>query len=148
MKIAVITDDGETISAHFGQARHFLVFTTENGAIVARELRAKVGHDDFAGEEHARGDHEHSEEHEHHEHHGRHDTRGHGFGHGASGRHAAMMGAITDCDVLLARGMGQGAYKALQEAGITPLTTEIRSAEQAVQAYLAGGLVDRPERRH
>jgi predicted Fe-Mo cluster-binding NifX family protein len=142
MKIAAITDDGETISAHFGRARHFLVFTVEDGAIVARELRAKAGHDEFAGEEHGHG------EHEHHEHHGRHDPRGHGFGHGAGRRHAAMMAAITDCDVLLARGMGQGAYLALQAAGTTPMTTEIKSAEQAVQAYLAGEIVDRPERRH
>jgi predicted Fe-Mo cluster-binding NifX family protein len=140
MKIAVITDDGKTISAHFGRARHFLVFTVEDGDIVAQELRAKAGHEEFGGGEHG--------EHEHHEHHGQNDARGHGFGHSAGRRHAAMMAAITDCDVLLARGMGHGAYLALQEAGITPLTTEIKSAEEAVQAYLSGDLVDRPERRH
>jgi predicted Fe-Mo cluster-binding NifX family protein len=139
MKIAAITDDGESISAHFGRARQFLVFTVEDGVLVSRELRAKAGHDEFAGEEHDHG---------HHEHHGRDDPRGHGFGRGAGGRHTEMMAAITDCDVLLARGMGQGAYLALQQAGITPITTEIKSAEAAVQAYLSGEIVDRPERRH
>jgi hypothetical protein len=29
-----------------------------------------------------------------------------------------------------------------------PITTEIKAIEDAVQAYLAGDLVDRPERRH
>jgi predicted Fe-Mo cluster-binding NifX family protein len=144
MKIAVITDDGETISAHFGRAPYFSVYTIEDGAITARELRQKAGHDDFAGAEH-----EHEHEHgEHHEHHGRDDPRGHGFGRGAGKRHTAMMTSITDCDVVLARGMGQGAYQSLKQAGIMPLTTDIRSVEAAVQAYLEGNIVDRPERRH
>lgn len=140
MKIAAITDDGKTISAHFGRARHYLVYTVEDGEIAARELRDKSGHHDFAG-------HEHDGEHEH-DHHGRSDPRGHGFGHGSGRRHAQMISAIKDCDVLLARGMGQGAYLSLEEANIKPITTEIKAIEDAVQAYLAGEIVDRPERRH
>lgn len=149
MKIAVITDDGKTISAHFGRARHFMVYTVEEGEILSRDVRDKKGHHDF-------GEHGHDGEHEHHghgrhgdhEHHGRRDPRGHGFGHGAGRRHALMLASITDCDVLLARGMGQGAYRALQEANIETITTEIKSIEQAVEAYLTGAIVDRPERRH
>lgn len=158
MKIAAITDDGQRISAHFGRARHFLVFTVEDGEILSREMRDKAGHHDFteeAGgehethEHHGHGErHEHQEDDEHHAHHGRHDPRGHGFGRGAGRRHARMIAAIEDCDVLLARGMGQGAYRALQEANITAITTEIKSVEGAVEAYLAGKIVDRPERRH
>jgi hypothetical protein len=34
------------------------------------------------------------------------DPRGHGFGASAQDRHARMVGAIADCQVLLARGMG------------------------------------------
>lgn len=143
MKIVAITDDGQSISAHFGRARHFLVYTVEGGEIVDREMRDKTGHDDFADEEH--DEHEH---HGDHEHHGRHDPRGQGFGRGAGRRHARMIAAIEDCDVLLARGMGQSAYSALQEANITAITMEIKSAEEAVEAYLAGKIVDRPERRH
>lgn len=142
MKIAVITDNGETISAHFGRARHFLVFDAAAGKIVGHELRDKAGHDDFTAHEHGQGHHDH------HEHHGRHDPRGHGFGHGSGRRHARMLAAIEDCNVLLARGMGRGAYQALKQANITPITTEIKSAEEAVQAFLTGSIVDRPERRH
>lgn len=142
MKIAAISDDGKTISAHFGRARHYLVYTVEDGEIVDRELRDKAGHHEFAGHEH-HGGHEHD-----HDHHGRDDPRGHGFGRGAGRRHAQMISAIEDCDLLLARGMGQGAYLALQEANITPITTELKMIEDAVQAYLAGEIVDRPERRH
>ena len=41
MKIAAITDDGKTISLHFGRAQQYLVATVENGQIVNRELRDK-----------------------------------------------------------------------------------------------------------
>lgn len=150
MKIAAITDDGTKLSAHFGRARHFLVLTAQDGEIVARELRDKVGHQDFAHEGHSHG-HSHEHEHdagEHHAHHGRNDPRGHGFGRGSGQRHASMMAAIADCEVLLARGMGQGAALALEKAGIQPITTEIRTIDEAVQAYLSGEIADRPERRH
>ncbi len=35
MKIAAITDDGKTISLHFGRAQQYLVATVENGQIVS-----------------------------------------------------------------------------------------------------------------
>jgi predicted Fe-Mo cluster-binding NifX family protein len=41
MKIAVITDDMKTISAHFGRAQYYLVFTVENGKIIAPESHPK-----------------------------------------------------------------------------------------------------------
>jgi hypothetical protein len=53
MKIAAITDDGKTISQHFGRASHYLVATVENGQIISRELREKLGHSQFASEPHA-----------------------------------------------------------------------------------------------
>lgn len=135
MKIAAITDDGKTISAHFGRAQHYLVLTVENGEIVAEELRDKAGHHTFSG-------------HEHDHHHGHDDPRGHGFGRGARQRHAQMLANIQDCDLLLARGMGRGAQQALAEAGIETILTEMKPIDAALQAYLRGELVDRPERLH
>ncbi len=52
MKIAAITDDGKTISQHFGRAAHYLVATVEDGKIVNREMRDKLGHAHFANEPH------------------------------------------------------------------------------------------------
>ncbi len=43
MKIAFATQDGQTISRHFGRAPHYLV-TIENGAVAQRELRDKASH--------------------------------------------------------------------------------------------------------
>jgi predicted Fe-Mo cluster-binding NifX family protein len=44
MKIAAVSDDGTTISAHFGRAPFYVVVTVEDGRIVARETRDKMGH--------------------------------------------------------------------------------------------------------
>ncbi|MCL4239405.1 MAG: dinitrogenase iron-molybdenum cofactor biosynthesis protein [Anaerolineae bacterium] len=135
MKIAVVTDNGQTISAHFGRAPYYLVFTVENGAISRRELREKAGHHQFAGEHHEHGDcHEHGHE--------------HGTGPHAADKHARMIEAITDCQVMIVRGMGRGAYTAMQQASITPFVTDIADPEAAVRAYLAGKLVDLTDRLH
>lgn len=133
MKIAAVTDDGQTISAHFGRALHYLVVTVESGQVMAREQRDKAGH------HHCHGEHDHPHDHNH-EHH-----NGHAGGHE---RHAQMIAAITDCEIVLARGMGGGMYANLQQAGIRPILTTVASIDEAVAAYLVGDLEDHPERLH
>jgi predicted Fe-Mo cluster-binding NifX family protein len=130
MKIAIVTDDFKTISAHFGRAMHYTVFTIENGQVSARESRDKAGHHQFA-------------EHSLHSHHGLHGTDP-----ASEDRHAAMMTTIADCQVLLACGMGAGAYNALKQRGINPIITDMHEIQAAVEAYLAGSLTDHPERLH
>jgi len=98
MKIAVVTEDGNTISQHFGRAPYYQVLTIEDGKIVHKEQRDKAGHSTFAG---------HDEEHLA-------PGERHGFDAGAQARHASMMGNIIDCQVLIARGMGWGAYESLK----------------------------------
>jgi predicted Fe-Mo cluster-binding NifX family protein len=131
LKIAVVTNNGETISRHFGRARSYLVVTIEDGRVVDRELRAKAGHDDFAGNH---GDHVAGQP--------------RGYGHSAPEKHRAMTESILDCGVLIAGGMGQGAHQAVQEAGIEALTTEERTIEVAIDRYLRGDLVNATDRLH
>jgi len=135
MKIAAVSEDGVTISQHFGRAPFYVVVTVEDGKIVARERRDKMGHAQFAGEPHAEASHGA-------------DPRGHGFDAGAQSRHARMAAAIADCQVLLARGMGAGAYQSMAEAGIRPVITDVPTIDEAVQAYLAGTLEDHVEKLH
>ena len=61
---------------------------------------------------------------------------------------AASTAAIADCQVLLARGMGSGAYEGMKQAGIRPIVTDIANIDEAVQAYLSGRAVDHTERLH
>jgi len=130
MKIAVVSDDLQTISAHFGRAQYYLIYTVENGQVAGQETRTKPGHNQLAGEQH--------------EHHG----EPHGMDAHSDARHGNMMDVIMDCDVLITRGMGQGAYNGLKLRSIQPIITDIPEARAAVDAYLAGTLIDHPERLH
>lgn len=127
MKIAAVTDDGKTISLHFGRAQNYLVYTVEDGQITGQELRDKVSHHHAAQEP----DHSH-----------------HDQGEEADHKHNTMLASIMDCEALLARGMGRGAYLALQAAHIKPIVTDIPAIEDAVQAYIQGDIVDHTEKLH
>lgn len=59
-----------------------------------------------------------------------------------------MIEPIQDCQILIARGMGGGAFSHLQEAGIQALLTEHEDVASALRAYQAGELEHRPERLH
>jgi predicted Fe-Mo cluster-binding NifX family protein len=145
MKIAAVSDDGTTISHHFGRAPIYVVVTVEDGNIVSREQREKMGHRQFA-----QGDHEHSHDHDHDhgaEHHTA-DPRGHGMHAQAHERHQQMASAIADCEAVLARGMGRGAYQGMQASGIRPVITDIAAIDEAVLAYVEGSIVDHTERLH
>ena len=132
MKIAAITDDGKTISQHFGRAPYYLVMTVEQGQIVQREMRDKLGHAHFANDPHEE------------------DQPGqpHGFGPAAQNRHTQMADAIADCQALLCGGMGRGAYESMRARGITPVVTDIASIDEAARAFIEGRLTDQTERLH
>ena len=141
MKIAAITDDGETISQHFGRAPYYAVFTVEDGKIVKQEVREKLGHAQFQAE----GGHGHGHDHGHAD---AHEPGRHGYGAEAQSRHARMAASIADCRALLCRGMGWGAYESMKEHGITPIVTDIVEIESAVRAYVDGSIEDLTDRLH
>jgi predicted Fe-Mo cluster-binding NifX family protein len=132
MKIAAITDDGKTISQHFGRAQHYLVATVENGQIISRELRDKLGHKQFANEPHPE------------------EVPGqpHGMDPASHNKHMRMAESIADCEALLCRGMGMGAYESMKQANIHPVVTDIASIDEAVMAYVEGKIVDLVDRLH
>jgi predicted Fe-Mo cluster-binding NifX family protein len=134
MKIAAVTDDGSTISQHFGRAPFYLVLTIEDGKVSSREQRDKPGHSQFFrnGEAHGHG----------------HGSDAHGFDQASQDRHTTMAAAISDCQVLLARGMGAGAYQSLLQAGIRPIVTDITSIEEAAAAFIAGTIENHVDRLH
>ncbi len=132
MKIASITDDGNTISQHFGRAQHYLVATVENGEIIGRELREKLGHAQFANDPHPVEK----------------PGQPHGMDPASHNRHLQMAEAIADCEALLCRGMGMGAYESMKTRGIRPIVTDIASIDEAVMAYVEGRIVDLVERLH
>ena len=132
MKIAVITEDGKTISQHFGRAAYYLVATLADGQIVGQELRDKLGHNHFANQsEHTRQPGE-----------------PHGMGAGSHDKHLQMTEAIADCTAIICGGMGMGAYQSMLSRGIQPFVTEILDIEQAARLYAEGKLINRSDRLH
>ena len=131
MKIAAVTEDGITISQHFGRAPFYMVFTVENSKVVNQEKRPKAGHHGSAA---CPDDHDSCGE--------------HGHGAGAEAIHTTMAQAIDDCQVLIAGGMGWGAFESLKSRNIEPIVTNVKDIDKAVKLYIAGKLPNLMERLH
>jgi predicted Fe-Mo cluster-binding NifX family protein len=118
MKIAIASDDQQTIASHFGRTRGFLIYDIEQNKISNKEYRIN----DFTG--HARGmegaDH-------------------------SMDRHSPILAALKGCQAVIARGMGQQIYIDLQKAGIEAFIVNEENAEQALQLYLQNALEDNPD---
>jgi predicted Fe-Mo cluster-binding NifX family protein len=132
IKVAFVTDDGTTISQHFGRARYYEVLTVANGTVSNRERRDKAGHHTFAG-----GDHQQ-------EHHG----PGHGHDVQSQAKHHTMTENVMDCQILVARGMGFGAYQHITEAKLKPIITHNQSIDDAVREIINGTIVNHEEKLH
>jgi predicted Fe-Mo cluster-binding NifX family protein len=130
LRIAAVSDDEVHISQHFGRAPYYVVLTVEGNEIVDSETRPKAGHHSFAAQEHpklAPGER-------------------HGYDAGSQAKHKSMAETIADCEVLIAGGMGQGAYESLKGYGIRPIVTDVAVIREAVLRYIDGNLPDLRER--
>ncbi len=132
MKIAAVSDDGYNISQHFGRAPYYVVLTIEDGQVLHKETRPKAGHHTFAA----------------HEPHKMAPGERHGFDAGSQSRHASMAETISDCQVLLAGGMGWGAYESLKSRNIETIVTDVGNIYKAVELYLKGKLPNLMDRLH
>jgi predicted Fe-Mo cluster-binding NifX family protein len=121
IKVAFPTEDGETISRHFGQAPFYVVATLQEGEPARFEQREKAFHG------------AHPEQHHHEQ--GRHG-------------HADMFAPVSDCQVLIAGGMGQPAFDSGLANGLQVILTGERTIKAALDAYQSGTLVSDPRRIH
>jgi len=124
-KIAFPTTDGQTLSGHFGGASLFLVISQGEDGVLLTEQRPKPVHSHGAGKSHA-----HPE-----------------MADGAA-RANNMFAAIEDCQVLIARSMGQPAYQRAQSLGMQVFLVAERNIQAALAAYRSGTLVSDMRRVH
>jgi predicted Fe-Mo cluster-binding NifX family protein len=122
--IAFVTDDGTTISSHFGRAIYYEIISLKEGKVVERKRVSKAGHHSFGPEAH--GEHGHNDDH----------------------KHATMTAPLTGVAVLVSRGMGMGAQQHLLGMGIQPVLTGLHGIEEAVEHYIAGDLASDERRVH
>ncbi len=117
--MAVASDDGKTISRHFGRAEFYVVYEILEGAVKSKQTRPKVAH-----KQGMMGEQDHASLHE------------------------KMLSNVKDCEALIAGGMGSPMYQAIKALGIRPFLTEKTHADDAVQAYIRGILDDHEEKLH
>jgi len=129
MKIAVASSDGVSISRHFGRSACFIVFHTDEGKVVKKEIRENRYSPHALGQCNAKGDehghhHDHAHDHQHHAH-----------------SHTGLINALHDCDTVICCGMGFRAVEDLRGAGINPYIIETElTPDDAVQIFLSGEL--------
>jgi predicted Fe-Mo cluster-binding NifX family protein len=135
MKIAVVTDDGTTVSQHFGRARYYAVFTIEEQRVLGKEMLDRSDTLVPVAEHEVR----HGLDRE---------LDCHGAGTAAAAAHLRMVQPIEDCQVLVAGGMSWSVRECLLSAQIRPILTDMESLDEVVKAYLDGTIVDHPELLH
>ena len=119
MKIAVAVDDSGGMSRHFGRSSGFVFFTVQDKRILEQEKRENRETAFAQGQ--CKGDHKHHDGQEH--------------------SHAGVIKALSDCDVVLTRGMGRRAAQDLEANGMRVVIVDGDvSPEEAVSSYLEGTL--------
>ncbi len=117
MRIAVTTDDGESVASHFGRCQAFLILDAVDGEVRFVESRPNrhTPHAEGQCAHHAEG--------------------------GAHARHShdRVMALIGDCQALISGGMGWRAAADLEARGIRPfLAAAPCGAAHAVSLLLTG----------
>jgi len=126
MKVAIVTMDGKTVSQHFGRSPYFKILTIEKNEITHEELRERhFGH--FAQQK--------TENHAQHE-----KNEKHGYGAEADAKHASMVTEISDCQILVAGGMGQGAYESFSRAKLNVYLTDKSDIQDVANALIQNNL--------
>jgi predicted Fe-Mo cluster-binding NifX family protein len=141
-KVAVVTDDGTTISRHFGSSRSYRVLSVSEGKIVNTETREKFS-PHASGQNHLREMDNHAQGAEHH-----HEHLGAADGLSHEEKHHNMINTISDCKYCISQGMGYGIYQAMELKGLVPIVTDINGIEESVEALIAGTLINHSEKLH
>ena len=117
MRFAVASDDGRLLAAHTGRCRCFVIFDEEDGNAVRREERENT----FTNHAKGRCSGDRKE--------------------GASlHSHGELLDALSDCAVLICRGMGPRLIADLSARGIRPVFCTEEDVDRAASLFAAGKL--------
>lgn len=121
MKIAIASDDGKSISPHFGRTKGFVFVEVDGKQIKGLEYRLNTFTGHVRGLEHA--------------------------GHQVD-RHGPILEALQECSAVISHGMGWRIHEDLRNKGIKAFVTEVEDIQKAIELFLEGKLVDRTEMLH
>lgn len=138
LKIAIVTKNGDSIVGTFGSSKYFKVYEIENNKIVNEELREVYV--DKAEDEVPTLISQNS-------------------GGGASkfsltvvdaskDKHMRIAKSISDCQVVIARGMCANAWDSVEQFKMEPIITTNSDFEKTVQEYLNNTLENHKDKVH
>ena len=120
MRVAIPTDDRQTIAGHFGRTKGFMTFDIEDNKVILEAYKTN----NFTG--HAQGHHDQG--HSHHTH-----------------SHAGIFEALEGCTTVIARGMGRRLYDDFANLKIEVFITEEPDIQAALKKYLENNLDNNPD---
>jgi predicted Fe-Mo cluster-binding NifX family protein len=120
MKVAIASDNGSDIAAHFGRCSHFIIYEINGKSIKGKETRKNQ----FTG-------------HSQNECHG--NPENHEPGNGTHS-HDSIISGLHDCQVVISHGMGWRAAEDLKQHGIQIIVTDDEMVETAIQKFITGKL--------
>jgi predicted Fe-Mo cluster-binding NifX family protein len=117
MRIAVASDDGVDVAAHTGRCRGFVVFDINGQEATRNEYRPNT----FTAHAQGKCSGVEGDAHAHHS-------------------HGPLLDALTDCRVLVTRGLGPRLIADLAARGVEAYVCEVTQAEEAARQYAQGRL--------
>ncbi len=136
MKIAIPSNDGVTISAHFGRSKGFIIAEINDNQVISKNYL----YNDFTHHSHAHHNHNDINAHHHsHEHHNHNDSDAHHHS------HDGVFEALKDCEAVISRGMGRLLYDELVSNNKTIFITNINDVDESLMEFIKGNLDNNPE---
>lgn len=139
LKIAIVTKNGESIVGTFGSSQYFKVYGIKNNKIVNEELR-EVYVDKADDEVPSLISKNNS---------------GSGMGKfsltvvdASKDKHMKIAKSISDCQVVIARGMCANAWDSIEQFKMEPIITTNKDFEETVHQYLDKSLVNHKDKVH
>lgn len=117
MRIAVASDDGITLSMHFGRAKGFVIAEVENKEV--KSINFIPNSEPCGGQGNC-------------EHHGEHHSRG--------SHHQKILEILEGVEVVISGGMGAHIYDELKAAGKQVYVTDETDVMESIKLFLEGRL--------
>lgn len=122
MNVAIATNDGDYVNRHFGRSDYFKIYHIENNQIVQVEMRPR---NNSCCSTNSGDCHQKQESHS-----------GCGCRDNAEKKQEEMASEISDCDTIIAGGMGKNSYESLKAQGFDGVLTKYSWTEEAITAFM------------
>lgn len=125
-RIAIPSDDRQTIAKHFGRSKGFVIVNVKQDKVVDKVyINNTFTHHSHESNQASSRDIDSAKLHLHHEH-----------KHEHKHSHEGIFKAIGDCDIVIAGGMGKRLYQEFMDKKVQVFISKEKDVDKALQMYL------------